>query len=411
VTYANRVRLCCLLIPLMIVPATAFGSSSLSARSRLGQGGAFREQMYSMIDEYKELLAHTPVNQQVIWLLDDARSRMDAFSDEDFEMLGVELGEPVRQLRELLRERKELYSGPSRPGSTASTPLDDPGGFPDADYPDIPWTFTLVPFEGDPVEPIGDVLAAAAGFCSRDTAPTPGNQFNQLRITLVAEGVRDTAGRVCGAIEDAPLPWSLIALGCIVTDVGYLAVRGVFDNNNLCSDSIRDAEIRGSYWRTGHIHGDIASVESLLLSRTGTAETNIKLELDQNQALLEGLDLLLAAHDANFTARADLIDGLLDGHQQVLVDFREENLRNHIERRLSESDHKPVAMFLLPESSGGQLETVRRIVDETLADAEASGANVKQARSLFARAERAMGDQDYKDAYDLFGQAYRAAVK
>ncbi len=409
--HPNRTRVSCILILLMVVPMTTFGQTASPDQGHPGPDMTFREQIYSMIDDYQELLALTPANQETILLLNDARAQMDAYSDEDFDILAVELGEPIGRLRTLIREQKFMNPRPAMPKVPLLAPRDDPSEFPNAEYPNVGWDFGLAAYAADPLRPTGNVLGAGIGLCNQAMAPDPGSQFIQLNLTLAAEAIRDTASRVCGAIEDAPLPFSLIALACIVTDVAYLVVRGMYDNNALCSSFMTEAEIRGSYWRVGHIHGDIATTRQNLLDNVRRVETRLSIELDENQTLLEDLDNALIVHDQNFTGRVDLIDGLLDGHEQVLLDFREENLRNHIERRLSESDYKPVTFFLLPDASGGQLDNVHLIVAETLSDAASSGVNIKQAEMFFARAERAMAGQDYIDAFDYFGKAYRAAVK
>jgi hypothetical protein len=410
VLHPNRTRISTVLILLLIIPTFSFGQSRPD-QEYAGPGMTFREQVYSMIDDYQELLALTPANQETIRLLNDARVQMDAYSDEEFEVLAVELGEPIGRLRTLIQDQNFMNPRPAPPQVPLLVPGDDPAEFPNAEYPNVGWDFGLVAYAADPLQPTGNVLGAGIGLCNQAMAPDPGSQFIQLNLTLAAEAIRDTASRVCGAIEDAPLPFSLIALACIVTDVAYLVVRGVYDNNALCSSFMTEAEIRGSYWRVAHIHNDLATAETTLLTRLGTAQSRLTTELNQNQTLLESLDTALFAHDQNFTARADLIDGLLDGHEQILLDFREENLRNHIERRLSESDYKPVTFFLLPDASGGQLDNVHLIVAETLSDAASTGVNIKQAEMFFGRAEEARAGQDFKDAFDYFGKAYRAAVK
>jgi hypothetical protein len=228
-----------------------------------------------------------------------------------------------------------------------------------------------------------------------------------MNLAIVVEAVRDSAARLCGMVEDANAG---LGLACIITDVLHAVEQGLVRNEKLCGDLMIEAEVTASYERIGHLHGDLEVTESDLTSELNAAETAMGLALDANRLLLVDLDEDLQAHDGELTRRADIIDDLLADQQQFLVEYREENLRNHIEARLSESDHKPIGFFLLPEAHGGRLEFVRDVVEDILNDARADGRNVNQAEKLFQQAEDARATGAYKQAYELYGRSYRSAL-
>jgi len=393
------------MIVLLAVPTTIPIANAADDLQRRNGAEPFRQQLDSLIDEYQDLMFTAPVHADLIRQLESARVQLAAVSDGEFEALAPQLSGQLQQLRVAIRELRAAIASPTDERVLRGV------GFPDAPYPEVSWLFAIEGFTevGDP--PNGEVGATEGGFCSYDNSPSPNDQFLQLNLVLAAEAARETASRVCGIAEDLPLPASLVALACIVTDLLYIVAKGIVENENMCSSFMTDAEVTASYRRTGHLHGDLTTAESNLLTHIGTAETQLNLEVDANEGLLIDLDADLLLHDQNLTARADWIMALLDAQEQFLTDQRAENLRNHIERRLSESDNKPVAFFLLPDAHGGKVELVRQIVEETIANAAAGGANVQQAEGYLADADAAIVQGAFKDAYDLLGRAYRGAVQ
>jgi hypothetical protein len=393
------------MIAVLIFPMTALASNDAVGWQSYDQAQPFRQQLDAMIDEYETLLVSAPVHEELISALEIAREQLAALPDGEFEAVDPALAQAVQELRSAIQDLQFMPRDPGYPPSTR-TP-----GLPDAPYPEVSWLFAIEAFTGNQEQPDEDIEESRGGLCSYANNPSPNDQFLMLNATLVAEALKETAARICGLAEDFPVPASLIGLACIVTDIAYIVAKGITENEAMCSSFMTDAETTASYRRAGHLHTDLADARSDLLDDIGNAQIAINAEVDVNELLLFDLDNDLLFHDLNFTARADWIMALLGAQEQLLIDFRAENLRSHIEQRLSESDHKSIAFFLLPEAHGGKLEVVRMIVEETIYDAGATGADVRQARRIFQMANTAIAHGAFERAYELLGRAYRGALR
>ena len=72
---------------------------------------------------------------------------------------------------------------------------------------------------------------------------------------------------------------------------------------------------------------------------------------------------------------------------------------------------EPLMGLYLPSEHGGFLESVRELVGSRIAQAEAVGQDVVQARALLAAADAAMAGDNYKDALALLCTAYQSMVR
>ncbi len=110
-------------------------------------------------------------------------------------------------------------------------------------------------------------------------------------------------------------------------------------------------------------------------------------------------------------SKSDLIIAKLDALADELARFRAENLRLQIELNLLLGPRYNHVLFQQPQSAGGHLETVRRIVADTINSAEASGLITNPSAVSLARQHLALGDNFmaknfYKDAYASYRTAY-----
>jgi hypothetical protein len=86
-------------------------------------------------------------------------------------------------------------------------------------------------------------------------------------------------------------------------------------------------------------------------------------------------------------------------------------LRVHIEEDLAQSDSAtPVAWFLTPAAHGGHLNLVKTIVTETLANIVAAGGSIGNAQSFLDQANADLAAGRFKEAYNNYRKAYKAAA-
>jgi len=71
----------------------------------------------------------------------------------------------------------------------------------------------------------------------------------------------------------------------------------------------------------------------------------------------------------------------------------------------------PIAMFQLPATEGGYLDTARTIVVNTIETMRVLGESVKQAEMKLAMGDEKYAVGDYKGAYYRYSQAYRYATR
>ncbi len=383
------------------LPALAGGA----ANSGVVQGVQLRQNLEGVLTEYEAIVENAPVQPEILAMLHEARLRLAEVPDQELELWAPEIATQVERLREAAsRFRATLRT--SSPDATVMSP-----GLPAADYPEVQWSFAV-----DAFTDIGDIPSSAgdtevSGLCNYLTAPTPNQQFLYLNLEIAAAALRDTADRLCSFVASIVGEGGSLSLVCIVTDLLYMVEKSIKENVFLCGTVMGEAEMRASYFRIGHIHDDLTGAQSNLHSAILSAEQTVNAELGETQTLILGVSNDLQLHDENLTDHANAVDAELAAHLQALESFRLQSLRHHIEQRLSEADHGPMALFFLPDTVGGQIETVRDIVEETIGEAAAAGRNVRQAEQLFAAADDALSQQEFKVAYDLFGRAYRAALQ
>jgi hypothetical protein len=108
---------------------------------------------------------------------------------------------------------------------------------------------------------------------------------------------------------------------------------------------------------------------------------------------------------------ANTINGKADTTITNIASFEQLSLQMDIEAALSEPSNKPMALFQLPQSLGGELETVRDTVSDTITLEQQAGQPINNAQATLASGNQALAAGQYENAYTLYAQAYRAAVK
>ena len=393
-------------IGLMVtIGATSVWADRAVDQNGVQRGKQLRQDLERMVVEYQEIIKFVPVQPEIAALLKEARDHLAVVPDRDLEAFAPELEASVAQLRMAAAAFRVAMSSQSEAAVLKSS------GLPGAEYPTVNWTFLIDSFESSDDIPDDAGDTSVTDWCSVATNPTPSQLFSFLNIDIAAEALRDTADRLCSFIGSFAVGGGNLSLICIVSDLVYMVQKSIKENWFLCGAVMGEAELRATFERVGHVHDDLATAEANLSGDMTTAETAVLGELAENMGFIWDLDADLMAHDLKLTEKAAQVDAALDAHWDALVDFRRQSLRHHIEQRLSEADHGAVALFFLPEFAGGYLETVRDIVDETIAKAAAAGHNIRQARDLFSAGDDDLIAHEFKQAFDLYGRAYRSALK
>lgn len=292
------------------------------------------------------------------------------------------------------------------------------------------------PGTGGPAATPGLPGAAYSGPCGSERPATADLQAALIAIQ-VAEGVWTAASRACDEVIVAAGFGGNTSLLCIAADEALFLAQAIFDNLLFCIDDIDSAEIEGAYERLGHIHGDIegakagidslgsaaAALQSSLNAHDANIDgdlaafrTSITSDLADHDANIDG-DLVLhdgrlVLHDQNLTMRADQIDMQLATLLEAVQDASTLNVRMQIERNLSQPGSlqtNRIVLFELPAAQGGELETVRDIVQESMSAVMASGLPLHALASYwFGLGEAAYAAGQWKTAYDHFRLAYQA---
>ena len=126
-------------------------------------------------------------------------------------------------------------------------------------------------FSRTPAEPDGGgasiVLPSAnyASICGSTRFNTTAI-FAARTVLKIAEGVWSVASRGCDQVVVLLGAGGNPSLACIPVDAVLVVARIVFESLEFCDDSIDSAEIEGAYDRLGHIHGDLETVDSTVIS-------------------------------------------------------------------------------------------------------------------------------------------------
>jgi hypothetical protein len=108
---------------------------------------------------------------------------------------------------------------------------------------------------------------------------------------------------------------------------------------------------------------------------------------------------------------ANTIDARQDTALANTASMQTLNVRLEIEETLSEAPRSSLALFALPASQGGYLETVRDIVTTTIVNELAAGQRIiGGAQEDLAAGNDALAAGQYEAAYQLYTEAYRHAV-
>ncbi len=388
-----------------LVVALVLGASGpADAATPNRDGAAVKAELLGVVADLETVLAAPTTSPGILEGLVEAETQLRGLPPASFQDLDPMLLDGLVRLRDLAATIRAERADPPLFTEVAST------GFPAADYPNISFDFVLQAAVGVPDEN-GASSGSGFGFCTAAMAPNPELRFTLLNAGLLGEALRDTARRLCDQTVIIAGEGANLAPVCIISDIAYILIRAIQDNQFLCAGVMLGAETTATYGRLGHVHDDLVAAETLLAADVAALETHLVAAASSNQDLLHVLGADLEAHDHNLDQRMqDIMDALAEIHQ-FLADFRALELRIRIEANLADADGKPVGDFMLPQSLGGFLETVREVTADTIQMVVDSGGDVGNAVTLLAKGDRLLLRGDFGGAYDAFGAAYRAASR
>ncbi len=110
-------------------------------------------------------------------------------------------------------------------------------------------------------------------------------------------------------------------------------------------------------------------------------------------------------------AKLDIANGKLDQLLANLAAFQAQNLRLQIEANMANgTNDAAIGQFVLPAAQSGFLELARSILVETIQKLQASGQSIRNAPTYLAQGDQQKAAGRFKEAYDSYCQAYRAAT-
>ncbi len=154
-----------------------------------------------------------------------------------------------------------------------------------------------------------------------------------------------------------------------------------------------------------------ASVDALQASADDVAS-----DVDALGDSVADLDTDVAAVDDQVASIDSKLDQALansDSLSELLLDFEELALQLRIEADLVRDGDDRISLFQLPEQTGavgGFLTTVQQIVLDAMAQREAAGRDISEARYFFELGNLLFQEQSYKKAYTEYRNAYRVLV-
>ena len=107
----------------------------------------------------------------------------------------------------------------------------------------------------------------------------------------------------------------------------------------------------------------------------------------------------------------NLANSKLDQLLANLAAFQAQNLRLQIEANMANgTDDAAIGQFALPAAQSGFLELARSILVETIQKLQATGQGIRNAPTYLAQGDQQKAAGRFKEAYDSYSQAYRAAT-
>lgn len=398
--------------------------SSAVAQKRIE---AIESDLLNIADKAQRLSTQESISKN----LTAAKTRIETASDEELAALYQDAGPYISYFSNLVdryaASLDELYTYTQKSGSFPVAPY--PAGSRAATFGGIFEGFLpdISDLEGEAmslVDHVFSVVCSDAGNAQTERLSYQ-SRFTAKQAILVGELIRDILGRVCdqefyvlGAGGDS-------SLACIASDLIYQFARPLEEFPAICDALIDSAEIEGSYERLGHLHGDLETAQTSLNDLDGDLVTHDAALDTHDDDIFNALDGSATVVVNTVGAATVNILSSLSTHDSDIKDVLAANraffLRTFIERSLfreigNGSSTPPstvyrLATLYLPATYGGNLELVRDIVAGSISNVTAAGEDANGAADLLADADQAVAAGSYKEAWDLYADAYVEAMR
>jgi hypothetical protein len=232
-----------------------------------------------------------------------------------------------------------------------------------------------------------DPVQAAAELCD----PARSEDLFQLYLdALDADGQREVNARICEKLASVERDPGSPPQLCLATHLVFLSAKAMRDLVALCDPGLGERKADGSEG-FDQLRSQLAGVNAELQESV----RNTRRDLTQVMSVIAG-------HVADVSSvNSTSIENTIQASQ-------DHAFRLEIEKTLDAG--KPYGVIYLPEAYGGQLETVRRIVIETIGNVRDSGELHSGASAKLAAADEQLNKRHYKRAFQLYSEAYKAAI-
>ncbi len=201
--------------------------------------------------------------------------------------------------------------------------------------------------------------------------------------TLDADGQGKVQARICEKIASEQEPEGSLSQACAATSLGLLAAQSMHDLIVVCDPSLARAT-----------------------SDAGSGFQKLSVELAGVQA---GMKESVRTSERELTQAMSVIGGVIADASSVQTrQLQDLTVRLEIEKALQQGS--PYGSLYLPAASGGRLELVRTIVDETIQNVLHSGESANQASEKLAAGDEQVKAGHFKQAFRLYSDAYKMAV-
>jgi hypothetical protein len=264
-------------------------------------------------------------------------------------------------------------------------------------------------------------LYTTAGFPSATYGSACSGYTSNSDVVFTYTTALDTAklvwiplSRACEEVVVALGEGGNTSLLCIIPDEALEAAELILNEYTVCDGDTDSGNIAGNYARLAYINGQIDQDYQATVSNDNSNKNTIMTNINTSTTNIINNDNTNTANIiSNDNTNKDAIIANDNSNTQQILSLvmagQAQQLQMAIEADL-ESSNPTIGLFELPASKGGNLETVRQIVTDTISNLTSAGQSVNNANYYLNLANSLFSAGRYKKAYYYYGYAYRSAT-
>ena len=299
-----------------------------------------RENLMNIMGTYERIFKRYKLDDQLLGSLIEAEQHLEGMSDQDLAVMAEAIAPKVAKLSRMVDELEKILLTDPATRRAASSP-----GFPGAPYPNVDFDFIFLWDDQDEAGEDEDGDEPEAGALCNEIRRTANERYAALALVILAEGLRDIAGRFC----DQQFLGFSCNLCCIPTDIIYLVVKFLYEDILLCDDLIDSAEIEGSYDRLGHVHDDLAAHDTNIDTDLAAHDLNIDTDLAAHDL---NIDTDLAQHDTDIKALLGNVQTTLELMKRLHIDVIQVEEKKHYLLAVTEAGNAVSGAMLVSVHAG-----------------------------------------------------------